>query len=432
MNIKHVSASAIGKYLTCPARWVDAYDEATKANDRSAASDAGILVHGAMEIWRGDPEAYPATLAGLRLAFESFAATEGLAESFVVYKRGVELLSNAYAMSTAHPILPVAMSTTLGTEVELLDANNETWKPAGVELPMKGSIDRLIALTPNAAEPKRIVLIAEDYKTGRPKSKEELLEDDVQPAIYFWWLSEVMRPIMESRGYEVLGCGLVWTYITGTPVAMYEEDFDLDLVRAYIGGLVSQMVSLAKAYNATESDQRADFLAKRERVGPGCSWCPRKPSCRNFGRAVVAERTIDLINADWSAILGERERLATMARFGEDGRKKIDELICAHIESENLDAITYGEREAYVSSAIQTSHDMNAVVEILGADFLARAGDITKKAVDAELARIASDDAERSAKMREALESRMSSRNGPRIVRTRSLARKPSAKKGKT
>lgn len=441
VQLKHISASSVSQFVACPAKWLTSYDPNTKIIDRSAKSDAGVLTHGALELWRNPANGHDQTYETLERCYQEFAAHQKLAETMDVYVMGLGFLKKAYALAKSHPTLPMHLAQTIGVEVNLLGSDGETWHPDGFPIPIKGSIDNLMVITPFADRPAEVILCVEDYKTGKSKEWSELTGDDVQPPMYLWYATEVLKPHLEAQGYTVLRVALIWTYIaSGISVNMYESDFDLENFRGYIQSISNQMLALTKSYNVVCDEAAkagpeigprkiAEFLAKHEKVNYLCSFCSRKNVCRNFQRALAMEKTIDIASADWAQIVAERDRASAMAKYGEDRRKEIDELIRTHLDREKLDIFQYSEgRELTANQTTNRWHDPKVLLEFLGPDFIIAAAEITQSAVESEIARIALTDSDRSNELRAALNTRMLSRPGARIVRTRNIPKAPKKK----
>jgi len=418
MELKHASASSINKFVECPASWLVSYDTDTRYNSRTEKTDAGVLVHGALEIFRDPANGIEQTEAELLKCFKQFCGSRSMAESLDVYKRGLKLCKKVWELDQNHPTLPMHLAQTLGVEHKIVDFKLGDWA-----LPMVGSIDR-VALVINPKKETECVLVIEDYKTGNAKNFDELVNDDVQPIIYFLYAKHVLQPRIEEQGWTVTKIALVWTFIdAGQAVSMDEEDFqDLDSIVEYIGNIMAQMQSLVAKWN-TKGVERTEFLAKYEKQNYHCSWCPRKAECSTFNKLLDLGKTVDLTNPSlsWEEFFKERDRLALAAKEFDERKQAADNIVKIWLQQENKEYIIAGGREWAAAPVNRTTFPVGAVGEILGMDFIYDAAELTKAAIEQELARLKSVDPVAHAKAKEAIEElgRRNTRPGYRKITSR-------------
>lgn len=426
---KHVSASSITKAVDCLAQWAASYDSDRKVHSRSQYTDAGNLVHAALEKWRNPEANLPQTYETLHQCYLDITRELKLTETFGVFKRGLELLKKAYGLSQYHPTIPVHLATTISVETEIAD-----YQPEGWPLPLKGFIDRLAIVCVDPAQPMVVdALVVEDYKTGKAKSWSELTDEDIQPVLYFMWVKDVLVPHLEALDYTVKKIALVWTYINdGVAVPMYEADFDAETAKWWVASISQQMLDFVDAYNAWQAEGKDinAFLVQYEKPNKYCSYCPRKNVCQSFQRLLTQELVIDLTspNTSWDEINAARQKYGAMAKEADLRRKEIDDLIRVHLDQTKDESIIVGDMELVANTQERKEHLVRHVADILGSDVVINAASITQDAVNKELARIALTDAERANALREELEARMSRGPGARIVRERKI-RKATAKK---
>lgn len=427
LNLPHISASSVSKFVECARKW--ATEKGMRTYNRTKFTDAGNLVHTALQHWR-DParDNKDNSYESLKACYIEGATKEGFGETFEVFKRGLELLEKAYALSVSHPTIPLHLATTIAVECEI-----EQYQPRGWALPLKGFIDHLFIIVPDESKPTEIIVGVEDYKTGKSKSWTELTNEDVQAALYAAWTRDVLVPHLESQGYTVRKIVLIWTYINdGEAVPMYENDLDIDLTKEYIASISHQMVAFVQTYNALKNEaEREQFLAKHETPNQYCGYCPVKNKCGTFQGMLTLESTIDVTTADWNEVLQERRRAQALEKYGKERKKTIDDIIRLHLDQEHLDAIEAGETDLYTTQATNKDHRLPVVAEVFGVEFILRHAAITQKAVDSELARLTLSEPDRATEMRQFLEANMDLSPGPRIVRERAT-RKEKIKKAKT
>lgn len=451
----HISSSQLTSFAECPPRWTLSYDQDRKIRSRNDAADAGVIVHGALEIWRNPENGYEPTWENLELCFKRATEELKLVESMEVYKRALDLCRRAFNLSQTHPTIPMRFAKTIGVEQVI-----EDYQPEGWPKPLKGFIDHLFIVTPNPEVPNEVILGVEDYKTGRPKSWSDLTDNDVQPPLYLAWAIDVLKPYVESQGYKVLRVALVWTYVSnGEAVNMYEPDFDLVLVKDYVGNLSRQIISFVDDYNKVESTLLAEieangndggdiaefegeldarinkFLEKYERPNSYCSYCPRKNRCTTFQRLLDQHATIDLTNPDTTMgeIWAQREKMAAIAKEGDRQKKEIDDLIRAYLDQEKLSSIEMDTFEIHADQQRREEHITAVVAEVLGNEFVLQYGSVTKDAIEKHLDLIATSDPALAEQKRLELSARIKRSPGARIVKTRKLKKatdkKPRAKK---
>lgn len=447
---EHTSSSQLTSFTECPAKFTLSYDADRKIRMSNGAADAGIIVHGAAEKWRNPESSLEPTWDNLLECFRQVTAELKLAESLEVYKKALGLLQRFFTLSQSHPTIPMQFAKTISVEYEI-----EDYQPEGWPKKLKGFIDHLFIVTPNPEVPHEIILGVEDYKTGKPKTWTELTDSDLQPPLYLAFAKDVLVPYLESLGYKVLKVALVWTYVSnGEAVPMYEPDFDIALVKDYVGNLSRQIIAFVDEYNAAEEAAYAEwpeqsanqefatleefvqarmdkFLVKHERPNSYCSYCPRKNRCQTFQRLLDQQMTIDLTdpNTTMEEIWAQRERMAAIGKEGDRQKKEIDDLIRTYLDQEHLSAIPMKDFEIHADAQRREEHTTPVVAEVLGQAFVLQYASVTKDAVEKELDRIAIMDPELAKEKRLELEARIKRTPGARPVKTRKL--KPAASKSR-
>ena len=453
IGVKHTSASSINKFVECPAHWAFAYDDDLKINTRSEWTDAGVIVHGALEKWRDPKAPCPQTFEELERCYREVCGELQLAESLSVFKRGLDLIRKAFEIDSTNKHVPMNLAQTMCVEFEIKDYYGvPEGQPPKWSRPFVGFLDR-IAIIRKPDGSNKIIVIFEDYKTGRVKSWSELIEDDVQPSgylaygkdIYVPWLRTQIDPVT-GKPYDVERIVLLWSYIDhGVSMPIQETDIELEEFVDYIGNVTVQMVNFKEQYenivadleNAFELDNKeliattqgklSALMSKFERVNDHCSWCPRKRVCTQFNRQMEQEIVVDLQTVDMDKFLTDRARYASIAKAAEDARKTMDAQFNAYLDKGGLTEIIAGGRVWKSNTRKADYHAPTVVASLLGDAFVLNSAKITKEAVEAELGRRAAFDPEGTAKIREELEKRIIPGFGGRTVTSSKL---PASKKG--
>lgn len=424
---KYFSASSGTSFVECPAKWITSYDEDRNVRSRNDYSDVGSLIHGALERWIDPANGYNGTFEELKQCFDEAAVHYTFAEPIGAFKRAGELLAASYALSKHHPTIPIEMLQTISVEQGLVvGENGDDWQMDGWDQPARGQLDRVGIIPALRGEENEIILFLEDYKTGRPKTHTELVEDDIQPPLYFLYGRDVLVPWIESQiapnglPYKVVRIVGSWTYIgEGMAVALYEADFDHEITHAYIANLMRQMQAMVKLYNdhvalvtskhADDRDRAGDlldvkkrfervedeiakWLVKYEKPNSYCSYCPRKNQCQTFTRLLAYDAKIDLTGPDvsWDAIY---EEYVSYQAKEKDARQRVEEiksLIPVYLDQEKLQSIPLANGKEFIAnSQNRKRYNTSGIAEILGVDFLLKNATVTTKAIEAELNLIA-------------------------------------------
>lgn len=457
-GVRHISPSAMEKFIACPAWWATAYDDELKFNTRTDYTDVGTLVHGALEKWRNPNDPKPQTFEALEQCFRDVCAELQLVESLAVYKRGQDIIRKAFEIDSINRHLPMSLAVTWAVEYEIKDYFGVPYgQPPKWPRKMVGYIDRIaliqmpgIACGPGMEylEPKQVphILVVEDYKTGRAKSWSEITEEEIQPSSYLCYAQDVLVPLLRSQGYNIARTVLLWSYIDhGIAIPVQETDIDTDDVREYIGNIATQMIIFKEKYEEITDEiaafeemgqhalaeqlrgELARFLAGFERVNAKCSWCSRKAVCENFNRQLNQKIVVDLTLTDMERFFADRDRYAAIHKAAEEARKAYDSAYRAYLDHMNKENVIVGDRLWHANSIDGSYHAPAVVAELLGEAFVLNSAKISKEAISAEVARIATFDPERAAKVSEELERRIVPGVGARVVKSRKL--RPAEKK---
>jgi len=379
IELTSVSPSSITKFVQCPRQWCQHYDRETAVDTSGTAADRGKLVHRALELWREPGSQFPPTLLGLHTAFEQGCLMEKIAEGMEVYQTARALLSQAYKFTVNHPVMPLHR-----TKMWMCETKIDGWRPSPEHpLSILGYIDT-IELVHDEDDPKSVVLVVGDYKTGKGKSKDELL-DDIQPPIYMAYALYVLKPWLESQGYDVKNVLNVWTYIAEELcVVLTQDDYDLQMTLEYVANISRQMLQTAKAYNEKAPGyERATFLSKIEKLNPLCNWCPVRRVCTQVNRAFETRAMIDLFGpgSDIGEILKERDLYALAIREGEERKKEIDKMLRVYMAQHGLDEI---EANGHVYWEVHNRNkkiDPMALFNLFGTQFFVNHGQISQESV---------------------------------------------------
>ena len=446
MKRDYLSASSISKFTECPASWATHYDEDRTVNTRNDRTDVGNLVHGALELWRrgqlsGDyllDPGYVYSFEFLEHCFDEAAKKYVFAEPLEAYKRGKELLASAFRMTQVHPTIPIQFMQVISVEQELVNFDGFAWRVPAWPLPARGAIDEVGVIQLPDAPQGEVTLFIEDHKTGRPKTHDQLVNEDIQPALYFYYARKVIVPQLEAQGLTVKRIAGAWNYIAdGSAVPLYEQDFDHDVTEAYIANIGAQMVEFEKRYNemlqfaAHDEEIINGFLAKYEKPNPYCSYCPRKGVCQTFSRLLSYNSRLDIVgpNVDWNALWTEYEAYQAVAKNAFDRCDEIKGVIPVYLDQEGLDSIELSDgREIVANSESRKKYRMDMVREILGDQFILTSATVTDTAIKKHISLLAITDPDRAKSLETLLGGAYMNVPGPRPVRAR-LIKKPKGKK---
>lgn len=378
IDLKTASPSSISKFTQCQRQWALNYDQDAKIRTSSVAAERGTLVHAALECWRDPSHAHCKTLEALEGCFAHACATAGIGESLEVFTTGKAILAKAFEFIANHPVMPLER-----THVWMVEAKIDRWLPSSDHaLPILGFIDT-IELVFSATDPKSVILVVGDYKTGKSKSKEELLED-IQPPIYMAYALYVLKPYLESQDFIVTNVLNVWTYIAeGECVILTQDDYDLPVVMEYVASISRQMVAAATEYNSKTGDDRDAWLHRREKLNVFCNWCPVRGSCSQLERAFEQKAMIDMMAPGMTldVILAERDRYALTHRESEERRRDIDRMVRHHMEINGLTQIEANEKVYYEVVNRDKVIDPKAIAHVFGVDFFVANGRVTQDAI---------------------------------------------------
>jgi hypothetical protein len=378
IKLETVSPSSIAKFVQCQRQWALNYDQDAKIRTTGVAAERGTLVHRALELWKDPSKAHPQTLEGLQRCFEQACALEGIGETLEVYVTGRALLPKAFELSLDSKVMPMNR-----TKIWMVEAKINRWFPTSDHpLPILGFIDTL-ELIFDAYDPKSVIIVVGDYKTGKAKSKDELL-DDIQPPIYMAYALYVLKPYLESQGFTVTNVLNVWTYIADQQcVVLTQDDYDLPAVMQYIANISHQMIAAANAYNSKQGEERAAYLHKHEKLNAFCNWCPVRGSCTQIERAFEQRAMIDMfaMGITLDQILEQRDLYALAAREGEDRRREIDRMVRHHMEINGMSEVEANGKIYYEVINRDKVVDPKAIVHAFGTDFVLANGKITQDAI---------------------------------------------------
>lgn len=382
IDLQTVSASSINKFTQCQRQWLLNYDRATRFNIPSVPADRGILVHKALELWKDPNKAHPQTLEGLEHCFEQACVKLGIGESIEVYTTGRALLPKAYNFTVNHPVMPLHRTRTWMVETEI-----NRWLPSDDHVvPIIGFIDT-IELIFSERDPRSVILVVGDYKTGKVKSKDELL-DDVQPPIYMAYALYVLKPWLESQGMTVTNVLNVWTYIADEEcVVLTQDDYDLPEVMRYVANISRQMLNVAEGYNKVAASENPDqveaYLKKREKLNSFCNWCPVRGTCSQIARAIEARAMIDMFapGVTMDSILAQRDLYAIAQREGEERKREIDRMVRQHMEINGISEIESNGKVYYEVVNRDKTIAPQAIAHAFGDAFMVANGKITQDAI---------------------------------------------------
>lgn len=433
---KHVSASSTNLFTECRAKFAAQYDQTTKTYRRNEWTDKGHLLHKTIELFN-DVDNTDRSKDHFFRCFDAAVIAMELAETLPVYKAAFEMLDDTWLMLVAHPTIPVQLCTTLANEFEM------RYRPEGWTFDLMGYIDRVFIVTPEKqlTEGKtHITLGINDYKSGKPKTLSDLM-DDIQVGFNLLWARDVMKPTLEEQGYIVDRIVAVWDYIgENKSVSIWEVDYDLDTFHRWMIAQTAQVDQFVKAFNEQEakSADPADInrFLERERyetINVHCGYCQRKNVCGTFQKALVRQETIDFTASSWDAIWAERERFSMMARYGEEARKDLDSRIRAHMEQSGLSSIEMPDgdmREIYIQQNANHNIPTEVIREYLGDEFVLTRAKFSQAAVKTGIAQIFSDNPAQAAEVVAAVDARMVDSPGAIMVKIRKTGGE-TKKKGK-
>lgn len=452
MKRDYFSASSGTRFVECIANWATNYDDERKVSTRNDYTDIGNLVHGALEEWRNPELAHAQTYEALEACFERAATKYIFAEPLSAYKRAKELLAAAYRMTKVHPTIAVESMQTLGVEQHLVDENGDPWKMPSWEKPARGMIDHVAIIPVAFGKSNDVTLLIEDYKTGRPKSHDDLTNDDIQPPLYFLYARDKLVPWLEAQGLNVVRIIGAWTYVAdGSAVPLYESDFDHEITEQYVANIQRQQAEFETKYNVMIDDvdnheREYDpgdpkreatinkFLANYEKPNAHCSYCARKGVCQTFQRLLKYESKVDIVgpNIDWDKIAEELTAYQIMEKTAKERIGEIKSVIPVYLDQEGLASIQLSNGQEIVANPeSRKKWNMAAVVTIMGNDFVLANASVTQEAIKREVDLISRTDPEKARAIQANLDGAYATVPGPRPVRTRKIdgARKTRSKR---
>lgn len=434
IQLEHVSASSIQRFVECPANWLISYDQELRTSTRNERTDAGVLIHAALEMFRDPTNSHDQnSYEQLEACFEEVCRTHIYANSLAVYRRAKGLLSAAYRMGQSHPTVPIHLGQTIAVEQPLVEADGSNWIEPGWPLPVKGGIDRVSII------PLRdgYVLFIEDYKTGWAKTQDEVLHDHIQAPLYFLYARRRLVRFLEEQGIKILRIVGAWSFVAhGIGVPIYESDFDHEDTEKYVQNISTQMVALKDLYNKQTfkaESAREVWLKQYEKKNQWCAWCPRRNVCHTYKTMLRYGERIDLTdpNTSWLDIWNERETYSAIAKSAKARADEINDVIKLHIEQEGVDAIVLPEAGIEITAQRNQNKKWRIpeLTDLFGQDFILRNADITEAAVKRELDRISKTDPSRARELEAMLPNTYVTVPGARPVRSRRMREeKPKAK----
>lgn len=443
MKLEHTSASSIERFADCPANWVTAYDKNLRVNSRNQWSDMGTILHTSLQLWRNPNQTtYSNDYAGLEQAFEAALVEHCYGETFEMHKRAKELLAAAYKMTQSHPTVPIQLAIVIVVEQEFL------WQMPGWKLPLKGAMDAISMIPIPGQPPNEIIILGEDYKSGRPMTHSELVDEKIQPGAYMLYVRDQFVPYIEKQicsdnglPWSVKRIVFAWDYIQdGTAVAMYESDFDLEAISEYIAGIIEQQLEVVNRWNdfndkmhdrfsdvpmeAGYDEEVQQFLEQYEKPNSYCAYCPRKGSCKTFSRLLDYNSVIDITapETSWDEIWEDYQRFQAIAKEANNRMDAIKGIVPVYLDQQRLESIplTNG-LEITATRENRKEYRVNDVRRILGEKFIIESAKITQTAIDRELALIAKTDIERSRLLETELQGAYTNSPGARPVRSRKI-----------
>lgn len=383
IELRSVSASSINKFVDCKRQWAKNYDQKTKVYSTNEAATRGTLIHKALEIWRDPSLGHAQTFEALEQCYESGCILSNVGESYEVYRTGKEMLKKFWRLHENHPAMPMDR-----THLWSVEHTIDGWMPEGQPLPVKGFIDTLeLVWEPN--NPRSVALIVGDYKSGKAKTKDELL-DDIQSQLYMAYGVSVLKPQLEAQGYTVTSVMGVWTYINEeTCVVLRQDEFDIPMVVEYLANVTTQMIRFSQEYNrlASEPDKLATWLEKQATTNAFCGWCPYKGTCGQMQRAYAERAVLDIFapGITIEAMCAERDLYALAATDGENKRREIDRVLRHHIEEKQIDEIEANGTIYYPVTNKDKVIDPRVLVHVFGVEFIVANGKITLDAIKNQL-----------------------------------------------
>ena len=432
-DLKHGSPSAINRFVRCGANWLLHYDDEDGVKTRNDYADSGILAHEALEIFHDPRNNYDIeNFDQLAAIFKEVCRKSVFRENLNTYKRAYDVLVSGFRMELNHPAVPHTKRETLSVEQSLTLPDNTPWKLPEWPLPMVGYIDRvsLGKRSPGGS----CDLIIQDTKTGRHKSKEEIVVDDVAASIYFLYAREVLVPYLEDTYGVVIGkiIGL-WDYIAhDLCIVLDEDDFDHSLTASYVESMMGQMVELKEKYQEADRKTIRRWLVKYEKPNPYCGYCPRKNVCTTFQNLLKHDGIIDLEKANWTEIWKEREIQSALAKSSKQRLEEINDLVKFHLDYSNHAEIPVPSLGVNITANRQKwkKFHIPGVRALFGDEFVFRNVDISNEVVQAELNKIACTDPKRAKELTAALPTAYTIVSGARPVRAVRIRKKPKEAKG--
>ncbi len=384
--IKHVSASAAQNFSECPSRYLTQYDPQFKLKKLNEKADVGAIVHAVSEEFYMPEHGYDTSSFEVMLqCFEKVCQEERFAESFAMYKDAKTKCEQMFRMNTFHPVIPIQNKQILNIEQKLINADGTLFQHHTWPLPCMGAIDEL-SIIAEINDPKRITLLLIDKKTGWASTKEELVNENIQCALYMLYCRLVLVPILEEQGYTVTNILALWEYIAqGTCVTIEEKEFDHQVTIDYIKNISSQMVATWTEYDKLSGDEKNKYLDKHEKQNKWCAWCHRKEVCKTFEKMMLYSSQVNLTgDVDWNKIWEEHEKYNVVKKYAEERCKQINSVIRNWMQQEHEERIPL----ASIGKDIKMTHMQNKdynnkkLAELLGIDFFVENASLSQTRIE--------------------------------------------------
>jgi hypothetical protein len=382
--IKHVSASAMQNFSECPSRYLTQYDPQFKMKKVNEKADVGSLVHATSEMFYMPEAGYDtSSLPEMLKCFEKVCQEERFAESFAMFKLAKELCEKMFRMNTFHPKIPIQNKQILNIEQKLIDADGNLFKHNSWALPCMGAIDEL-AIISEIQDPKRITLLLIDKKTGWASTKDELVNENIQCALYMLYCRLVLVPILDTQGYTVTNILGLWEYIAqGTCVTIDEKDFNHQDTIDYIKSISGQMVKTWELYESSKDKNK--FLDGVEKQNKWCAWCHRKEVCKTFEKMMLYSSQVNLTgDVDWNKIWEEHEKYSTVKKYAEERCKQISAVIRNWMQQEHQERITLDSigKDIKITHMQNKDYNNKKLAELLGFEFFVEHASLSQTRIE--------------------------------------------------
>jgi hypothetical protein len=384
--IKHISASAMQNYSECPSRYLTQYDPQFKMKKVNEKADVGSLVHATSEkFYMPGSEWDTTSLEQMLICFEQVCQEERFAESFAMYKFAKELCEKMFRMNTFHPKIPIQNKQILNIEQRLIDVDGNLFKHHSWALPCMGAIDEL-SIIAEVQDPTRLTLLLIDKKTGWASTKEELVTENIQCALYMLYCRLELVPILEAQGYTVTNILGLWEYIAqGTCVTIEEKEFNHQETIDYIKNISGQMVQTWTEYDKLEMSEKEKYLKSKEKQNKWCAWCHRKEVCSTFEKMMLYSSQVNLTgDVDWNKIWEEHEKYNTVKKYAEDRCKQINSVIRNWMQQERQERISLDSigKDIKITHMQNKDYNNKKLAELLGIDFFIENASLTQEKIN--------------------------------------------------